>query len=76
VATVTRLSSLSESLRQARGRLSRSWEATQSGWKDRRAREFEERHQQPLERATLSFERSLARLDGELGAIDRDLPRD
>jgi hypothetical protein len=71
---VIRLSAEGQSLRQARGRLSRSWESTQAGWKDGRAREFEQRFQVPLERATLSFERSLAELDRELGEIAKGLP--
>jgi hypothetical protein len=73
---MTRLASMTQSLRQARNRLTVSWRRTEGGWKDKRAREFESRYQVPLDRATLSFERAIARLDEELGRIDRDLPRD
>ncbi len=71
---MTGVSAASDSLRQARGRLALSWEATQAGWKDKRAREFERRFQVPLEQATLTCERSLERLDRELSGIVEELP--
>jgi hypothetical protein len=73
---MTRLVSAAQSLRQARGRLSHSWQRTAGGWKDKRAREFERRYQAPLEGATLAFERSIARLDQELSRVEKELPRD
>ncbi|HWA54785.1 MAG TPA: hypothetical protein VG816_11475 [Solirubrobacterales bacterium] len=71
---MTRLGAISQTLRQARSRLTASWRSAESGWKDKRAREFEARYQAPLDSATLGFEQALARLDEELRRIERDLP--
>jgi len=73
---MSRLTSAAQSLRQARGRLSLSWQRTAGGWKDKRAREFEGQYQVPLDRATSAFERSIARLDQELSRVEKELPRD